>query len=215
MSDRASYSRILRLVALWLVTAMIVYGCTMKPNRPATPAAPATGIDAKDSTKNPANGKPGVVAKSPAEPVKEALVITKWPFSLAMTIALCIASWLDPRRRGTWLGVIFGMLAEIVVIHRVPDALYQVLVLAGALIVAAQTAAPLLWRLLSRRRVSPTASQLAPALADGFDAFLPYGPEQPKSDSSDAVPHTGLVAFFVTMTVLLMIDCRMLPLWYN
>jgi hypothetical protein len=172
--DRAMNSRRVagwpaqRLFVSWVVTAAIVGGC-----------ASAKRLGFADQADVPS-------------------VIIASSLFLVGTVALCIASWRDRRRRGTYLGIVFGTLAEIVIIRRVPAEYHEKLVIVGFGLLAAYIAASQLW---------PRSTSGGPATPTGVTAEDLVGANPlALSDRIGAPPKTGLVAFVATLTILLAVD---------
>jgi len=158
-----------RLVGLWLVTAAIVGGCA---------SAKRVGLDSASDPRS--------------------VIIATVLFVVAMA-ALCYTIWRDLHNRGTYMGIVLGTLAEIVIIRRIPAGYHQTLVIVGFVLLAAYVVASWLWP-----RNVPIVSTTSPILA-AADALLARRPPD-ASGRVEAAPRTGLVAFVATTTILLAID---------
>ncbi|RWP51075.1 hypothetical protein [Mesorhizobium sp.] len=202
----STFLRIFRLVALWLAATIVVYGCT-RPNRPAIP---------KPDKPTAPNTNPISVGSASTSQSAAGLIGTYWPFFLVMAAVLLVASWRDQRRRGTYLAIVFGMLAESVVFRHIPSDKHRLFVLVGTIIALALIVSAPIGKWISGRQPPRASPRQAPVVApDGFDAFLhaPLRPAVP--DSPVPHPSTGLAAFFVTATVVLIVDSMVAPLWLN
>jgi hypothetical protein len=182
MSDRrAAYHRIERLVGAWLVTAAIVGGCA------------------------------SVKRLSLPERVDEPLALVFWFFFAVAGVFLCIASWRDQRHRGTYLGIVFGTLAEIVVVHRVPQAHWLMLVLLGTATLLAQIAVLRFWLRGEPPAGAPSTASASSdlgqrVLAKEFETLFRRSPAAQASQPADAEPRSGIIAFVASATILLAID---------
>ncbi|MER9924450.1 hypothetical protein NKJ84_16090 [Mesorhizobium sp. M0048] len=236
--------RFARLIAAWLVTTAIVYGCAKKadeatdpshqggvtppgqggatqPNQDGVTLPGRGGVKQPNqdgvSVPSPGGTPPASVdpkSSTPAEAVTTAhppVEMSYWPLSVVLGGLICVGAWNEPRYRGTYLGVIFGGLGEIVLFRHV-EALYLAAVLLGAVLLAGIA---LTWN----RRVSPPAVSVIAAprpvnIADEFKALLPDQRAAPEANALPAEkPRTGLVAFFVTAAVLLIVDILVVPQW--
>lgn len=103
-------------------------------------------------------------------------------------IVFARAAWRDPRNRGTYLGVAFGTLAEMAVYRRVP-ASYHAMVLIAAIVLAIVLTVGM--RFAGQSSTNPALT--APADAAG-------------ARDMQGEPRTGLVAYAVTLAILLAID---------
>ncbi|TIM05513.1 hypothetical protein [Mesorhizobium sp.] len=176
----------MRLIIGWLFTAVFVFGCVAHPNRPIKADLQVASI------------------------VDLPLELAYWPLFAVLGGLLCLAAWQSQRNRGTCLGIIFGSLAEIVLYRRIEAEYYVPVMLLGAALFTALAIAH------SRLARKPAAAPLAVAVAaaDGFDALLPDRPAAPnRSRTLEERPRSGLVAFFVTATILLFLDILILPTW--
>lgn len=112
-------------------------------------------------------------------------------FALIVSAAILVwAAWRDARNRGTYLGVAFGALAEVAIYRRIPHS-YHSLVL---VVVALGLLCVLIGRVWLVRQSS--AQPLLSATQEAA-ATRPEARDRPR---------TGLVAYVVTLAVLLALD---------
>lgn len=123
--------------------------------------------------------------------------------TLAALMTLSFGVWRDSRRRGTYLGVLFGALGEVALVRIVPDGSAERLLLAAGsaallvIVVSLVRRSGLLNAVLARTRV---AKALPGASADGLAAT--------------ATLHTGLISYFVTLALLMLFDTTISPFVY-